>query len=105
MVAITADGSTVSTRVDGIVRSKDGCSFAAPPELAGRNMNDLALRPSAPHGLFAFYVDSRIDGGFDSQIVGSDDDGASWAPVGPPLAADLLPLTIDVAPSDASRGS
>jgi hypothetical protein len=48
-------------------------------------------------------LDARADGGFDSQVVRSDDDGITWAQLGAPLPVDLLPLTIDVAPSDATR--
>ena len=103
MTAITATGATVTAKFDGVVTSSDGCSFFAPPELAGKSMGDLALRRSTPHELVAFYIDSRIDGGFDSQLVRSDDDGHTWAPLGAPLPIDLLPQTIDVAPSDASR--
>jgi photosystem II stability/assembly factor-like uncharacterized protein len=103
MIAITASGATVSTKFDGIVRTDDGCSFFNPPELAARNMADLALSRSVPHRLLAFYTDSGVGGGFASQIVRSDDDGRTWSPLGGPLPNDLLPLTIDVAPSDDSR--
>jgi photosystem II stability/assembly factor-like uncharacterized protein len=103
MAAVTASGATVTAKFDGVATSADGCSFYFPPELMGRNIGDLSLSPSEPHALLAFYLDSRPDGGFDSQIVRSDDDGHTWAQWGSPLATDLLPLTIDIAPSDASR--
>ena len=91
MVAITASGATVTAKFDGMATSTDGCSFFFPPELMGRNVGDLSLRRSEPHGLLAFYLDSLPQGGFDSQIVRSDDDGRSWAQLGPPLATELLP--------------
>jgi hypothetical protein len=103
MVAVTASGATVTAKYDGIITSVDGCSFHSPPELVGKNIGDLSLRRSTPHAVVAFHLDSRIDGGFTSQIVRSDDDGQTWTDLGPPLPIDLLPLTIDVAPSDASR--
>jgi photosystem II stability/assembly factor-like uncharacterized protein len=103
MVAITASGATVTAKTDGIITSVNGCSFHAPPALVGKNIGDLSLRRSTPHGVVAFHLDERIDGGFTSQIVRSDDDGQTWTDLGPPLPIDLLPLTIDVAPTDASR--
>jgi hypothetical protein len=103
MTAITASGATVTAKFDGMATSRDGCSIDFPPELMGRNIGDLSLSANEPHALLAFYLDSRPDGGFDSQIVRSEDDGRTWAQWGSPLATDLLPLTIDIAPSDASR--
>src|SRR5262249_33104991 len=69
MVAIPANGGTVTAKFDGIATSTDGCSFYFPPELMGRNIGDLALSRSEPDRLLAFYLDSRLEGGFDSQIV------------------------------------
>jgi hypothetical protein len=103
MVAIAGNGGTVTAKFDGIATSTDGCSFYFPPELMDRNMGDLTISRSVPDRLLAFYLDSRLEGGFDSQIVRSDDDGHSWTDLGSPLSTDLLPLTIDVAPSDDSR--
>jgi hypothetical protein len=103
MVAITASGATVTTRVDGIAFTSDGCSFAKPSELAGKSIDDLALYRSEPHSVVAFSEASRLEGGFDSQLFRSKDDGRTWTALGAPLPTELLPLTVDPAPSDASR--
>ncbi len=103
VVAITASGATVTAKFDGIVTSPDGCSFHGAPELDQKSIGDLSLRRAAPHGLLAFYSQPRDGGGFESRIVESADDGQTWTEVGPLLPSDLYPLTIDVAPSDASR--
>ncbi len=102
-VAITANRSTVVAKLDGVLTTPDGCSFYAPPELDHKSMGDLSSSRSAPHQVFGFYSLSRDDGGFDSRIVRSIDDGHSFEPLGQPLATDLYPLTIDVAPSDPMR--
>jgi hypothetical protein len=103
MIAVTANGTTVTTKFDGAVTISDGCTFNQPAELAGKNIGDVALYRSMPHSLAAFSSDSRPGGGFESQIFRSDDDGRTWAPLGSTLPVDFLPLTVDVAPSDASR--
>src|SRR6266498_1655812 len=103
MIAITSAGATVAAKYDGVVRTSDGCTFESSPQLAGRNVGDLTLFRSAPNIVAAFYVDAKLGGGFDSQVIRSDDGGGSWLPLGPPLPTDFLPLTIDAAPSDASR--
>src|SRR5437773_12381563 len=94
MVAITASGAMVTTRADGVATTSDGCSFFEPPELSHKTIGDLALYRSQPHALAAFYNGSPVDGGFDSQVVRSQDDGRTWAPLGSPLPHDFLPLTI-----------
>jgi hypothetical protein len=103
MIAITASGATVATTFDGMAVSRDGCSFQFPAELAGKIVPDLALSRSAPHELVAFHMMGVGNAQYDSQIVGSTDDGRSWTNVGPPLPIDLLPLSIDIAPTDRSR--
>lgn len=103
VVAITASGATVTVKFDGVVTSPDGCSFHQALELDKKNMGDLSLRRTAPHSVLAFYADSRIEGGFESHLVESTDDGQTWRPLGIALPTDVYPLTIDVAPSDASR--
>jgi len=103
MTAITANGTTVVATFTGILTSHDGCTYRAPPELMDRIMPDLASSRSTPHEVMAFHEVGAPDGKFDSQVVRSDDDGQTWSNVGPPLPADLLPLTIDIAPSDQRR--
>ncbi|HMJ50520.1 MAG TPA: sialidase family protein [Polyangiaceae bacterium] len=103
VLAITASGAIVAATFDGIVRSADGCHFGFPPDLALQIVPDLSLSKSRPHELLAFHMRGGARGGYDSQVVRSIDDGQTWTKVGPPLPTELLPLTVDIAPSDAGR--
>ncbi len=102
VLAVTGSGNTVIGLFNGIATTRDGCHFETPAALANHVVGDLTWRPGAPHQVVAFSVD-LAGTGFASQIVRSDDDGTSWTPVGPPLPTNLLPMTIDVAPSEGSR--
>lgn len=102
VVAVTGNGNTVLGLFNGMATTRDGCNFQMAPELANHVIGDLSWRRSTPHQVVGYTVDN-ITGGFVSQIVQSNDDGVSWSQVGPPLPTTLLPLTIDLAPSDANR--
>jgi hypothetical protein len=103
MVAITRGGALVAATFDGIVTSADGCGFTFPPELAGQIVPDLSLSWSTPDEVLAFRMVGLSDDRYDSQIVRSGDDGRTWTDLGPPLPSEILPLSIDVAPTDRSR--
>jgi hypothetical protein len=103
MIAITKTGALVAATFDGIVTSEDGCSFAFPPELAGRIVPDLSLSSSTPDEVVAFRSVGLGNDQYDSQIVRSSDDGRTWTNVGAPLPLEVFPLSIDVAPTDRSR--
>jgi hypothetical protein len=103
MVAVTRSGELVAATFDGIVTSGDGCSFTYPPELAQKIVPDLSLSKSTPDEVLAFHMVGLSNDEFDSQIVRSIDDGRTWANVGPALPLEVLPLSIDIAPSDRLR--
>jgi hypothetical protein len=102
VLAVTGNGNTVFGLFNGMATTRDGCTFQMAPELANHVIGDLTWRRSTPHQVVGYTVDS-VSGGFTSQIVQSNDDGITWSEMGPPLPASLLPLTIDLAPSEASR--
>ena len=102
VVTITQRGVTVVTSNTGIVSSSDGCSFLPGAELTSMLPPDLTLSRSVPGELFAFTTGVVSGDRFDSRVMHSVDDGRTWAETAV-LPDDLLPLTIDVAPSDASR--
>ncbi|HEY8945731.1 MAG TPA: hypothetical protein VIM73_15785, partial [Polyangiaceae bacterium] len=102
MIVITDSGTAVFATFNGIVTSRDGCDYRTPPEFAGEIIPDVALSPGVPDQVFAFRTASR-SGGFDSELLRSDDAGESWQVVGPPLPEYLLPLTVDVSKSDPQR--
>lgn len=101
MLAIPASGATVLATFNGVFTTMDGCSFDAPEGSRGI-IPDLTLSASERHRLFAFDLVGLGEGLFDSRVLRSDDSGGSWGAVSA-LPRDLLPLTIDVAPSDARR--
>ena len=102
VLAVTGNGNTVLGLFNGMVTTRDACTFQMPSELVNQVIGDLSWRRSTPHEIIGYTVDN-ITGGFVSKIVRSNDDGATWSEVGPPLPTSLLPLTIDLAPSDGNR--
>ncbi len=102
MVAVTANGTVVTTKFDGLGATSDGCTFRSIPDFAGKPVSDLTLSRSAPHAPIAFYKEPG-DAGVQGKLMRSTDDGATWSALGPLLPADVSPLTVDVAPSDPSR--
>jgi hypothetical protein len=103
MTAITANGTTVAATFTGMLTTIDGCTYRAPPELADKILPDLTWSRSTPHELMAFHEIGVSEGKYDSQVVRSNDDGQTWSNVGPALPQELLPVTIDIAPSDRRR--
>ncbi len=103
MLAITASGNLVVATNAGIRTRAQSCDYASLPELNGQVVSDLSLDRGAPHRLLAFTVRGLAGGQFASQLLESNDDGESFSPLGPELPPDLLPLTLDVAPSDSKR--
>jgi hypothetical protein len=102
VLAVTGNGNTVLGLFNGVATTRDGCTFQAPTELANQVVGDISWRRSTPHQVVGYTI-ANTTGGFLSQIVQSNDDGATWSNVGPPLPTSLMPMTIDLAPSDANR--
>jgi photosystem II stability/assembly factor-like uncharacterized protein len=103
IAAITAGKTTAVVVTNGLVTTADGCSFRKVPELAGKYVADVALSKGSPHELFVFHTDLALSGQLESEVLHSIDDGQTWQVVGSPLPSNLLPLTIDVAPSNPER--
>jgi hypothetical protein len=102
VVAVTGNGNTVLGLFNGVATTRDGCNFQAPSELANQVIGDITWRRNTPHQVVGYTI-ANVVGGFHSQLVQSNDDGMSWSEVGPPLATTLMPITIDLAPSENSR--
>jgi hypothetical protein len=103
MLAITANGNKVAATYAGIWLGSDSCFYRSPPELLGQIVPDLTLDTANPTRVLAFRTLSVGPGMFESALVLSEDQGETWAAVEPPLPSDLLPLSLDFAPSDSSR--
>jgi hypothetical protein len=101
-IVVTAGGAQIAGRLDGAIVSRDGCEWTAIPELAGQTVTDLTLDRGVPGRVVGFGVRGLGADGYASQVVSSSE-GSDWTAIGQPLRADLLPLSIEVAPSDSQR--
>jgi YVTN family beta-propeller protein len=103
MIAVTRSGSVVAATVDGlVVGGRNECGFRRVAALDGEIVPDLTLDRADPSHVLAFRVRASADG-FDSQLWASNDEGETFSAVGGPLERQLLPLSIDLAPSEPSR--
>jgi hypothetical protein len=102
MLAFTGSGPLVVATFGGVLRSDDGCSFRYVPELEGEIVIDLARGASDPDSLVAVRLRGRGGGLYDSNLLRSDDSGATFREF-PPFPEELLVTTVDVAARDPSR--
>ena len=109
-MGLTKAGTVLAGTFEGLATSPDkGCSWAfAPDKLTQNVVVDLVVRPDAPQtSLVLTNKFSRADDAgtalFQSDIFVANDDGKTWAPLGPSLDATVLFETLEVAASDATR--
>ncbi len=100
-IARMGDGSTLVSLFAGLHRgTPDDCSFTKPDATLGAAVViDNCVDPSNVDRAYAL----TSSGGRENQPWRSDDDGATWTPVGAPFEASILFETIEVAPSAPSR--
>lgn len=104
MIAITENGSVVAATVDGVVvAGEDECGFRRVAALDGEIIPDLALDRAQPHRVLAFRARGLQNSEFDWQLYSSEDDGDTFRALGDPLDRELLPLSVDLAPSESNR--
>lgn len=104
MFAVTDNGSLVASTLDGVlVGGREECGFRQVPELLDEIVPDLTLDRSDPRRVLAFRARGLFDNQFESELMLSEDNGESFAPLGEPLPKQLLPLSIDIAPGDSER--
>ncbi|HTA89489.1 MAG TPA: hypothetical protein VK745_07935 [Polyangiaceae bacterium] len=97
-VAVLSDGSTIAALASGIARGDpSACNFSVAAGVT-EYVADVSRVPSAPDHAVAIAVDIAAN---ISRIWQSTDDGATWTPLGVPIA-NLNALTLDVAASDAN---
>ena len=102
-VVVTHDGTVVGGTFGGVVVSTDGCSYERAPDLDGEIILDVTSSRSEPGHVIAIRTLGIGSGRFDSHLVRSEDHGATWTRIEPALPETVLPLTVDVAPSDPER--
>jgi len=103
-IGVTSLGHLLVGIRDGVARgSIGGCDWATDPTgTAGLRIVDLAVDVTDPTIAIAISGDGD-DGAPRIVVTETVDEGATWAALGPDLEIDLLPQTIDAAPSDPQR--
>jgi MYXO-CTERM domain-containing protein len=108
VLGVMGNGAILVGAFEGLGISTDvGCSWSSTATGIADPVVDLVVEASDPHS--AFVVSSKYrdqdDAGatFVSRVWVTHDDGAHFAQVGADLDPEILPETIDVAPSDATR--
>jgi photosystem II stability/assembly factor-like uncharacterized protein len=109
-IGILSGGSILAGLFDGLAVSRDvGCSWSkVGGALAQQVFIDVAVRRGDPKIAVALAstFKGQSDAGdslFNNLVFLTTDGGATWNPVGQPLADDVLTQTIDFAESDATR--
>lgn len=95
----TADGTLLVALDDGLVTTRNGCSFRRQPDLESLTVRDLA---ASPDGRTAWAVALTRSATPDSRVARSTDNGLTFEFVGERFVGVSL-QTIEVAPSDPSR--
>lgn len=106
VAAITQSGALLTSINSMLTRSApDACDFSARLGADGADgVPDFTLSRGASERVVAVHVSTQPDGSVVNQLYASDDDGRTFAPLGPPLPSSIrLVATVDVAPSDPER--
>jgi MYXO-CTERM domain-containing protein len=108
-VGITQSGTLLAGLFDGLAVSADNaCNWSRIAGLEKQVVIDVAVLASNPKVAVALTstFKGQSDAGdslFTNLVFVTQDDGASWAPLGPALDDTVLTQTIDFAASDANR--
>ena len=103
------NGRNIVVAGEGLMTSSNAaCDWAFVPSYEDLAFADVVVHPDAPSSAIALQSNYRgaDDAGaavFDDLLVGTTDDGAHWAPLGPALDQHLLLETVEVARSDPKR--
>ena len=103
-IAVTGDGTTLVASTIGISVSHDGgCSWRTNPGLTeARFAVDVTVQPAHPDQAFAL-ISGRVDGSYTVWLARSDDNGATFTEIEPPLPRDFVATTVEVAPTNPLR--
>ena len=103
-IAVTGDGTTLVASTIGISVSHDGgCSWRTNPGLTEARFGvDVTVQPAHPEQAFAL-ISGRVDGSYLVWLARSDDNGATFTEIEPPLPRDFVATTVEVAPTNPLR--
>ncbi|NUO52549.1 MAG: hypothetical protein HOV80_27190 [Polyangiaceae bacterium] len=103
-IAVTAFGNILVGIRDGVATSfDDGCVWNVDGSaLSGLRIVDLATDFADPSAAIGISADDA-DGNPRVVVAETQNDGVSWTALGPDLDTDLVPQTIDAAPSMPER--
>jgi len=103
-IAVTGDGTTLVASTIGISVSHDGgCSWRNNPGLTDTRFGiDVTVQPAHPDQAFAL-VSGKLDGGYRVWLARTDDNGATFTEIEPPLPSDFVATTVEVAPTNPLR--
>ena len=109
LVGMMSHGQIVVGAGEGLMQSPDtACNWAPVDAYKNLVFADVVVHPDAPTSAIALQSNYRAadDAGaplYDNAAIGTSDNGAHWAPLGPALDEHLLLETIEVARSDPQR--
>jgi MYXO-CTERM domain-containing protein len=107
-LGITQTNNLLASTFEGLATTPDrGCTWTLPTAGLSDNVVDLVVEKSDPHSAYALTskYTGQDDAGstYDIRVWVTHDDGTTFTQVGPSLDQDIIPQTIDVAPSDGTR--
>jgi photosystem II stability/assembly factor-like uncharacterized protein len=108
-LGIMSGGTMIAGTRRGLSAAQDarGCAWVFPEgPLQGEVVADLAVEPGMPsHAVAVTSTIRPVDGSFAIHVLLAEslDGGQSWHQAGTVLPDDILPFTVEVAPSDPRR--
>jgi hypothetical protein len=107
-LGITSNNVILASTFEGLATTPDrGCTWTLPTAGITDDVVDLVIERSDPHSALALssaYVGQDDAGSaYNTRIWITHDDGTTFTQVGASLDPNIIPQTIDVAPSDATR--
>jgi photosystem II stability/assembly factor-like uncharacterized protein len=103
MLGVTADGKVFASSLEGLLSTTDhGCNWTRSADVGKRIATDLDVESDGRHVLVLTSV-REASGNYDVVVFRSDDAAEHFAALGPPISEDVIPITIDAAPSDPGR--
>jgi photosystem II stability/assembly factor-like uncharacterized protein len=103
MLGVTADGKVFAASLEGLLSTSDhGCNWTRSADVGKRIATDLDVESDGHHVLVLTSL-REPTGNYDVVVFRSDDAATHFTALGPAISEDVIPITIDAAPSDPKR--